>query len=166
MDTNKTLFIGIGNEWRSDDGVGLALARLLRQAAPPNVTVLESSGEGASLLALMEGAERVYLADALCSKQPPGTIQRFDLHSLNLSLDKLNCSSHLFGLAEALEVGRALNCLPAFLIFYGIEGQDFSYGQGLTPAVESALTTASQQILAEIKQDSNNLFSHNGSTDS
>jgi hydrogenase maturation protease len=36
-----TLIIGLGNEYRRDDAVGLIVARRLKEAAPEHVRVLE-----------------------------------------------------------------------------------------------------------------------------
>ena len=48
--------IGVGNEYRSDDGAGIAVARRLRMLFPTGVTVLEESGEGAALIEAWKGA--------------------------------------------------------------------------------------------------------------
>ena len=48
-------------------------------------------------------------------------------------------STHALGLAEAIELARALDRLPARLELYGIEGARFEAGAGLTPAVAPAV---------------------------
>jgi len=44
------LIIGIGNEYRSDDAVGLIVARRLKERLADSAIVLEQSGDGAALM--------------------------------------------------------------------------------------------------------------------
>ncbi|MGW3353039.1 hypothetical protein ACWDA3_57945 [Nonomuraea rubra] len=44
---SRTVVIGLGNDWRGDDGVGLATARLLRGLGVP---VVENGGDPAKLI--------------------------------------------------------------------------------------------------------------------
>jgi hydrogenase maturation protease len=53
------LVIGVGNEHRTDDAVGLHVARRLKQLSLENVMVIEENGEGASLLESWKGADTV-----------------------------------------------------------------------------------------------------------
>ena len=46
---NKTLLIGIGNEFRGDDGVGSETARRLKTLNLPNLEILESNLENVFL---------------------------------------------------------------------------------------------------------------------
>ncbi len=44
------LLIGVGNQFREDDAVGLKIARQIGDMNLPSVIVCEESGEGASLM--------------------------------------------------------------------------------------------------------------------
>ncbi|WP_029008301.1 hydrogenase maturation protease [Azospirillum halopraeferens] len=142
-----TLVLGIGNRLRSDDGVG---PRVADRLAAAGVAAAEHSGEGAGLMAAWEGAERVVLVDATRSGAAPGTLVRLDATAQALPRDLLRCSSHLFGVAEAVETARALNRLPPVLIVYGIEGGRFDFGESLTPAVAAAAGEAARRIAGEL----------------
>src|SRR5512143_4000926 len=102
------ILIGVGNPCRGDDGAGLAVARWLRPRVPRGVTVLEHDGEPASLIAAWEGANAVILADAVSSGSAPGTIRAIDAAETPLDLDSFRHSTHSFGVAEAVELSRAL----------------------------------------------------------
>ena len=52
MNDRPLLVIGVGNEYRSDDGVGLVVIRTLKEKGLPNVRLLERSGDGADLMEL------------------------------------------------------------------------------------------------------------------
>jgi hydrogenase maturation protease len=134
----KSLLIGVGNEYRGDDGVGLIVARRLREKSLKEVAVMEASGEGVSLIEAWKAALTVILADAVCSGAEAGTIHRFEAHNQPLPAKFFRYSTHAFGVAEAIELARALNQLPPHLIVYGIEGRNFAAGVGLSPEVNEA----------------------------
>ena len=148
--TSRTLIIGLGNEYRRDDAVGLVVARRLREAAPESVRVLEESGEGAALIESWQGADAVILIDAVHSGAKPGTIHRFDAHAQPIAKKFFRFSTHAFGLAEAVELARALGRLPPRLIVYGVEGKSFEAGVGLSPEVEEAAQEVTERVLGEL----------------
>jgi hydrogenase maturation protease len=59
-------------------------------------------------------------------------------------------SSHTFGLAEAVELARQLDRLPASLIIYGIEGSSFTPGTNLSSEVEASAEKLIDQIVLEL----------------
>jgi len=146
----NTIFIGVGNPFRSDDGAGKAVVRRLRGAMPPDVKTFEETGDGVELLEAWKGAECVILVDAVQSGAPPGTIHRFDAHTEKLPVWFSHSSTHSFGVAEAIELARAMGDLPPRLIVYGIEGLDFSAGTELSPEVTNVIPGAANLILQEI----------------
>src|SRR2546425_140515 len=70
------LVIGVGNEYRSDDGVGLAVLRVLKAAGLPQTCFIESNGDAMGLLEAWAAATNVILIDAVASGAAPGTIHR------------------------------------------------------------------------------------------
>jgi len=146
----RTLIIGLGNEYRHDDAVGLVVARRLREAAPESVLVLEETGEGASLLESWRDADTVILIDAVRSGAKPGTVHRIDAQAQPIAKKFFRFSTHAFGLAEAVELARALGRLPPRLIVYGVEGRNFEAGVGLSPEVQAAVEGVVEAVLAEL----------------
>jgi len=145
-----TLIIGLGNHYRRDDAVGLVVARRLKEAAPEGVRVLEESGEGAALMESWKGADTVILIDALHSGAKPGTVRRLDAHGQPIPTRFFHCSTHAFGVAEAIELARVLSQLPPRVIVYGIEGKSFEAGLGLSPEVEKAGQEVVERVLEEL----------------
>jgi hydrogenase maturation protease len=143
------LIIGIGNEYRGDDAVGLIVARRLRERLSDSVKVLEQTGDGAALMEAWLGAETVIVIDAVASGAAPGAIHRFDANTRPIPKNAFRCSTHAFGVAEAIELSRALTRLPPTLVVYGIEGKNFATGVGLSPEVEKAACEAVRQVFAE-----------------
>jgi hydrogenase maturation protease len=144
--------IGVGNPWRRDDGAGLAVARLLAGTLPDGVEVLEREGEPASLIDAWEGAESVWLADAISSGAAAGTVRRLDATSQELPPELFRTSTHHLGLAEAVELARTLGRLPQRLVVYGVEGASFEIGEELTAEArrgsEQAATAIREEVLA------------------
>lgn len=140
------LVIGVGSRWRRDDGAGLAVARRLREAASEQLRILEHEGDQAALIDVWQAGEDVAIVDAAASGAAPGTIHRFDVVAARLPARLCRSSTHAFGVAEAIELARTLERLPASVTVYAIEGQSFSAGERLTPAVEEAV----EQVVAEL----------------
>lgn len=144
------VIIGVGNSLRSDDGVGIWVARRLRERLPRGIPVVEASGEGAALIETWKGVARVILVDAVSSGAAPGTIYRLDAAAEPIRAQFFRCSSHAFGVGEAVELARVLDQLPPRLVIYGIQGANFAAGAELSPAVAKAAAEVSQRILEEI----------------
>jgi hydrogenase maturation protease len=142
------LVIGAGNELRRDDAAGLEVAR--RLAVVPGVEVREARGDMTSLADLWDAANRVVVVDAARSGAPPGSVHRFDATSDPLPAAFGRGSTHALGVADAVELARALGRLPATLIVYGIEGEDFSAGAGLSEAAVRGVEEAATRIAGEI----------------
>lgn len=143
------LVIGLGNNFRRDDGAGRIVARTLKAAAGEDFRVLEESGEGAALIDTWRGADQVILVDAAHSGAVPGTVHRLDAHAQPIPSNFFHYSTHAFSVAEAVELARALGQLPPRLIVYGIEGKDFSSGEGLSPEVSAAV----EEVVRQVKGD-------------
>ncbi len=140
--------IGVGRTVRGDDGAGPLVARALAAAPPDGVVVCECPGEFDALLDLFEGADAVVVVDAVCSGAPPGTLVRHDAIASPVPAPA-GPSSHGFGLAEAIEIGRALKRLPPVLVVHGVEAADVTPGAGLSPAVAAALPALVDAVRAE-----------------
>lgn len=141
--------LGIGNPDRGDDAVGRFVASLLQSSGMPDIPVTLLNGEGAAIVAALEGVDEAWLVDAARSGASPGAIHRIDC-----AMDKVppcgSVSSHDFGLAEAIELARALGTLPPQCILYAIEAADFTPGAPLSPDVVAAAHTVAERIRREL----------------
>lgn len=142
--------IGIGNPDRGDDAAGRAVAGWLHGKLPAEVEILEHDGEPASLLASLASATTAYLVDACMSGADIGTVQRYDIGAAPLPHDAFCVSTHGLGLAEAVELARALGQLPSRCVVYAIEGGSFTSGAPLTQPVAEAIANVGERIRDEI----------------
>jgi hydrogenase maturation protease len=147
-----TLVIGVGNVHRGDDAVGPFLASRLQQRSGDKFTVIERAGEGLALMEAWEGADTVIILDAARSGTSAGAIHRIDASTDSMPKDFFRCSTHALGVGEAIELARALGQLPRRVIVYGIEGESFDAGAGLSPAVEEAALKLEALVLQDIEK--------------
>jgi hydrogenase maturation protease len=144
------LVVGVGNDLRGDDAVGLEVARRVRRAGPRGARVVESGGDGAALLDAWRGAGVVVLVDASRSGAPAGAIRRYDATAEPLPSVLAHRSTHAFGVAEAVEMARALGELPSRLVVIAIEGARFEVGAPMSPDVERAVERAGEAVMREL----------------
>jgi hydrogenase maturation protease len=142
--------IGIGNRFRSDDAAGLEVVARLRGSLPAGVELLEREGEPTALIDAWAGADDVWVVDAVLSRAAPGTLHRLDAASGELPAELFRASTHHLGLAEAVELARAVGALPARLVVYGIEAAELAVGEGLSPAVADAVERAAGAVREEV----------------
>jgi hydrogenase maturation protease len=142
--------IGVGNRWRSDDAAGLEVVARLRLVLPEAVELLEREGEPTSLIDAWRGADAVWVVDAVSSGAQPGTLHRLDAAEHELPADLFRTSTHHFGLAEAVEIARAVGALPSRLVVFGIEAARLELGDTLTPEVEDAVGRAADAVRSEV----------------
>jgi hydrogenase maturation protease len=145
--------IGIGNDLRGDDAAGLLVARAARRRGHGGIEIVEAGGEPIDLLAAWEGAAAAVVADAVASGGEPGAVHRLDVASGPLPAPFASPSTHALGLAEAVELARALERLPGRLVVFGIEGTSFTAGAAPAPAVVAAADAVAAAALAELGRD-------------
>jgi hydrogenase maturation protease len=143
-----TLIIGIGHLDRGDDAAGRIVAARLRDRAPADVEIVETDGEAAKLLDLMEGRARVVIVDACLSGRSPGTIHSLDANAGPLPRPMFAMSSHAIGLVESVELARAIGLLPRRCRVLAIEAARFDLGAGLSSPVAAAVDEAVERLLS------------------
>jgi len=149
-----TCVVGVGNALRGDDAAGLEVARLLDGTLPEGVRVVECEGEPVAILSAWEGCDRAYLVDATSSGREAGTVRRLSAHDGPLPPELQRASTHLLGVAEAVELARALGRLPERTIVYGIEGGSFDTGAPLSEEVRAAAAEVAASIRHELSERS------------
>lgn len=142
--------LGIGNGARRDDGVGVWVAQALAARLGDSLDVRVLGDDGFQLVDALGGIDAALLIDAVQSGAPPGTVHRFDAAREPLPPALLRCSTHLLGVAEAVELARALGQLPARVAVYGIEGADFGLGEGLSAPVAAAAAGLVEELAANL----------------
>jgi hydrogenase maturation protease len=148
--TPAAVVIGIGNDFRCDDAVGLAVADQIAERDLPGVRVVTGIGEPAALLEAWSGTARAVVVDAAAAADStPGRIRRWTARDLDATAV---VSSHALGLAQTCALGKALARMPDELVIFTVEVADTSHGVGLTPAVAAAVPDLVDAIIAELNR--------------
>jgi hydrogenase maturation protease len=143
--------IGVGNRFRGDDGAGLEVASRLRATHPPGCRILEEEGEPGSLIEDWALVQEALVVDAVSTGAEPGTLHRFDATAEPLPVELFRSSTHALGIADAVELARELDRLPPRLAVYGIEGENFETGEGLSPAVDATVDKLVAELCDELR---------------
>jgi hydrogenase maturation protease len=146
----RVLVVGVGNEFRADDGAGLAAARRLRTQVPAGVAVVELQNDVTALPGLLESRDLAIIIDAAGPGLLPGRHSRFNLADGPLPTGSSEFSTHGIGLGSILEIARLQGNLPLLTIVYGIGGRSFDYGIGLSPEVECAVSRVVEEVCGEL----------------
>ncbi len=144
------LLIGIGNEYRSDDGLGPFIAKKVLEKKLPNVVVKTGSGEGAALMESWKGYEDVIIVDAVLSGAKPGTVFRLNASEEPVPVNIFHNSTHIFSVAEAIELARSMKKMPSSIMILGIEGESFKYGSAISPSVKNSVKQVYEEIVRYI----------------
>jgi hydrogenase maturation protease len=157
MDT-RIVVIGIGQSLRGDDAAGPQAVHRWQASFPetasrPEVRVETLELPGLDLLTYLDGMDAAVLVDAVQSPALPGTLHRLRLKDA-FSFTPDARSAHGWGVAETLQLGRALypSLAKCRLILIGLTGKDFEMGAKLSPEVEAALLEAAKMIHREVSR--------------
>jgi hydrogenase maturation protease len=114
------------------------------------VELLEREGEPTSLIETWSRVDEALVVDCVSSGASPGAVHRFDCTHAPLPAEVFNASTHSMGLPEAVELARELDRLPGRLVVYGIEGEDFEAGEGLSEPVQKTVEKLVMDLYHEL----------------
>jgi hydrogenase maturation protease len=143
--------IGVGNPLRGDDAAGLEAVRRLGQV-PAGIDVICHEGDGSGLLELWWGAAAVLVVDAVRTGAAPGTVHRYEAGTAPLPDGACSASTHTVSVAGAIELARALGCLPPTVVVFGVEGAEFAVGAELSDPVAAAIGSVAGLVAGEARQ--------------
>jgi hydrogenase maturation protease len=147
----------MGNPLLSDDGVGLSVAAELKSRLDQSdVTIMETSVAGLSLLDLLVGYDRAIIIDAIQTVDgKAGQIYRLDPEAFDTT--RRTISPHDVNFTTALEFGKKLGLpLPQEIVIFAIEASDVStFSEKCTPEVTRAIPTCVETVIREIRRNPN-----------
>ena len=129
-----------------DDAAGPVVIDRLAGRVPQSVVLVESVGDATHLLETWRDAGLAVIVDAVVSGGVAGSIQRTDGMQGFPSAWR-SASTHLVGLAEAIDLGGAVGVLPEAMVIYGIEIDKVEPGVGLGSAVDKAVDEVAASIV-------------------
>jgi len=136
--------VGVGNPYRGDDGVGLAVVEELRRRATPDLELM-AVPVPTRLVDAWQGWDDVVVVDAIRSGRPPGSVVVDQ--AAERSPPRAG-GTHGFGVRESIELARGLGRLPARLTVVGVEAASVAVGSELSEAVAAAVGRAADEVVA------------------
>jgi hydrogenase maturation protease len=149
--------IGCGNATRSDDGVGVGVARVLqahlRHAKAPHARVFDAGTGGMDVMFQARGARRLIIVDASRSGSEAGAIFRVPGKELE-ALPDPGYSLHDFRWQHALAAGRRIfrDDFPTDVTVFLVEAANLNFGMELSAPVAAAARSVVAEILRAIEQ--------------
>jgi hydrogenase maturation protease len=144
----------IGSDFRHDDGVGPQVVKKVAEVPGRRDGVLDcvdALGDPIDLLGVWDGCDLAVVVDATRSGVPPGSIRIVELDDAAAVLPSIS-STHGLGVAAVLALSRAVGRAPRRVVLVGIEGTDFTMGQGLTSVVGRSVDEARDAVLSLIAE--------------
>ena len=150
----RTLILGLGNPILGDDGVGIAIAREIRDGWPtdPSIDILEAGLAGRFLLDVITGYQTVVVADAIITdeKALAGSIYSLSVDDLGKAVNPY--ASHALDLRTTVESGKQLGYeMPETIRVYAVEiKEDTVFREGLSREVEAAVVPVARKIMQDL----------------
>jgi len=148
----KILVLGVGNPILSDDGVGIHVARALKEKKLTGVVVEELAASGLELLDMVVGHDEVIIVDAIQTKDgKPGDFYQLEEKDFEKSIH--GSSPHGINIATALALGRKIvpEKMPKKVLFVAVEADDIvNVSEKLTENVQKAVPRVLELITREI----------------
>lgn len=150
----RTLILGLGNTILGDDGVGIAIAREIRERflGDAAVDVIEASLAGRFLLDLITGYQTVIVADAIITTEEAtaGAVHILSVDELGSVINPY--VSHALDLKTTVELGKKLGYdMPETIRIYAVEIKEHTvFREGLSPEVEAAVLPLARKIIRDL----------------
>lgn len=147
------MIIGIGNDFRADDAVGLIVAESLKHNLSSAADIILLRDNPINILDLWTDRSRVFLIDALSSGNcEVGFIHRYRPRLEEIPAVLTNSSTHLLDIVQTIELGKALDNLPEDLWLYGIEASDFFLEKDMSQKLKEKLPGIIETLEEEISK--------------
>lgn len=146
MTDASALVIGFGNRDRGDDAAGPLVVDRLLDMALVGLTLDACDGDATRLIDRWTGHETVVVVDAVRSGRRPGELVTLSAADLEEEGFAPPTSTHGLGLRDAVRLARAARRLPCDLWIIGIEGERFTLGAAVSPAVLGATQRAARLV--------------------
>lgn len=152
--SSSTIVAGVGNLFRGDDGVGPVVASRISARAPSSVRVISGLEDPLELIDAWEHADLAVVIDAVVSDEPPGTVHEIEVEGPLPAMFR-RLSTHLFSVAQVIELGTVLQRMPRRLVLIGVEAADVGQRPELSPSVAAAVDDVVARVRRLIAEGQN-----------
>jgi hydrogenase maturation protease len=145
----QTAIVGIGNVLMKDEGVGVHVARALKDLSLPEDVAVIDAGTCSDVAFDLETADRVIVVDAAHGGDPPGTIYRLTEGVTRERGEGLR-STHNVDLLHTLRDCGFKGRTPEVIVI-GIEPKAIDWGLDLSPTVAACLPRVVEIVQEELR---------------
>ena len=148
---HRVAVVGIGNVLLKDEGVGVHVARALREAVGTDRADIDiiDGGTSPDVLLLVEGVHKLILVDAVKGGGAPGSIYRFHPDDI-VSEEKYVISAHQIGLLDSLRMLEYSGSKPDSIVIIGIEPKEIDWGLDLSTELNEKLPQIVKMVMDEL----------------
>jgi hydrogenase maturation protease len=144
----RTAIVGVGNVLMKDDGVGVHVARALRELPLPDGVEVTDAGTCADVAFDLAGADRVIVIDAARGGGPAGAIYRLAEDAVP-GVEGVQ-SGHDVALLHVLRHVVSGGHAPEIVVI-GVEPKEVDCGLELSPAVSACLPRVIDAVQQELR---------------
>jgi hydrogenase maturation protease len=153
MSSPPILVIGLGSEFRSDDQIGIETVKQLasRFSGNPRIEFMQAKADPTLLIEIWSQRQLVIVVDAFAiAGLAPGSLLELEENDFKHLHYNEKTSSHFLSLKEGLQLGAALGQLPQKILIYGIQGENFNFGEQLSTRVQESIPRLISKIEAQL----------------
>ena len=149
----NALLLGLGNDIKRDDVVGLEVTEALGERFGDELDVETYPSGRLMLIQELSGYDRVFLVDAIKTDGgTPGDYYECSPSEVEPSDDSGGLATHDVGLGTLQTLGEAMGQSMPEITIFAIEVENpFEYGEGMTDAVETAVPDLIEEIGDDIE---------------
>lgn len=154
LSAKQILIIGCGNLLRGDDSVGpIMIRRLWELGLPEGVFCCDGGTAGMDVAFQMRGKDKVIIIDAAKTGEAPGAVFKVPGEELENLPPLTDIHTHNFRWDNALAFGRWLlkDEYPNDITVYLIEGENFEFGEVLSPKIKEVMEKLAVKLLDELR---------------
>lgn len=142
----KIAVIGLGNNLRRDDGIGIIILESLPGFLKKKGVIFLNFGTASfDLIHRMQEFDVVLLIDAIDASLPAGTLKIFELGDISYSLKDSGTSTHELDLRSIFELCVKLD-LKTKIYVAGIQVEDTSWAEGLSQTLQKKKNGIVKQV--------------------
>lgn len=146
---HQIVVLGMGNELLKDEGIGVHIARALRETPFPSNVVVVDGGTLPDVPLSFEGVDKLIVVDAVRAGEEPGAVYHFRPEDIEPDSKALT-SLHQISLLENLWLMGRFSQKPREVIIIGVEPEDMSLGLELSARLQERFPQIVEIVLEEI----------------
>ena len=144
----KTMIIGVGDDYYSDDAIGLILIRKLKEefSEQSSLSIVESGKQSFQIIDYLDDFNPILIIDAVKMGLKSGVPRLFKFNEIKANIIKEHISYHQMGVAENILLAETLGKNVDNITIYGVQPEILKYGNKLSKELEKNIDKYVEEI--------------------